>query len=225
MPRASSVAPDALRLTERTNAAPFLGKVMSDDLRAHHILSGLTTTTNPDAAAAEERLKVRTARQVIRRSVAHGRTNQETEELLHALGVDWDHASPIPGPEHESAGGQHHERTKRCPRCETARPLSAFHKDSGTRDGLNTWCATCHTEAVAETRKAAAGAPKEVVTEQHCSACNTTRPAEAFTADRYTRTGLSTQCRDCRNTRRRANTKAAKRRASSTRPTTGRKTA
>jgi hypothetical protein len=42
------------------------------------------------------------------------------------------------------------EETKHCARCDTDKPLSEFHKDRTTRDGLQWQCAACNTKMAAQ---------------------------------------------------------------------------
>jgi hypothetical protein len=41
---------------------------------------------------------------------------------------------------------------KRCSKCDQTKPLSEFHKDPRTRDGLRTWCKDCAIEKVRESQ-------------------------------------------------------------------------
>lgn len=191
MPRARGVAPDALRLTERTNAAPFLGKVVGDDLRAQQLLAGFGATYGQ----AEERESSRAARFLIRK----GRNDEDRALLLDAIGLSWQTACPTPNEIEEPTPEPVWNATKDCSRCRQVRSLDDFPADSTAGDDHHSWCKDCHQAVNAAYRQAQADAPKQTPAEQECCRCHQTRPAGLFGKDKTTKTGLAPRCRPCRS--------------------------
>ncbi len=58
---------------------------------------------------------------------------------------------------------------KQCRRCKKHKPLTEFHKNASSHDGLARWCKTCKTKAAKESRKKRAS--KRRTTEQQADMC------------------------------------------------------
>ena len=92
--------------------------------------------------------------------------------------------------------------TKRCPKCDTDKPHSAFHRDTGSSDGLRTSCIACQKER--RSAKRAANLDKinaglllgEHVT-RRCIKCDTVKPSGAFHRDTNNADGLNSLCKAC----------------------------
>lgn len=90
-------------------------------------------------------------------------------------------------------------------------PVQADPEDMWIVGGLN------HRQRNRERRRrralaVAAASPSmaSAVAEKRCVACEKTLPASRFYRDTHTPTGLSSRCRDCRNSQRRARRRAAR---------------
>lgn len=81
---------------------------------------------------------------------------------------------------------------KRCPRCATVKPVSAF-SPSKRRDGCATYCRPCYQ---AWRRERSRPAPP---TEKACAACEVVHPIAQFSRSLSTRDGYHTSCKACRH--------------------------
>ena len=89
---------------------------------------------------------------------------------------------------------------KRCGKCETEKPLDAFHKCRARKDGYHLWCKACRREkeTTPRNRRLKASPPGRIVSEKHCPACNRTLPASDFYSHLYTIDKLDTCCIACK---------------------------
>lgn len=86
--------------------------------------------------------------------------------------------------------------SKRCPRCETAKPVSEFHKNRRNTDGLMAYCKSCSAELASEQRERAIASRKDTDT-KHCRRCDTTKLVGEFHKDGKSRDGLCAYCKEC----------------------------
>lgn len=86
--------------------------------------------------------------------------------------------------------------SKRCPRCETAKPVSEFHKNRRNTDGLMAYCKPCAKELAAEQRERAIAARTDTDTKR-CPRCDTTKLVGEFHRDGKSRDGLYSYCKEC----------------------------
>jgi HNH endonuclease len=89
---------------------------------------------------------------------------------------------------------------KRCTKCGEEKPITAFHHDRSTRDGLKAWCQAC----VKALRQAKRGPlPRDIANQlweqglKTCRRCTQTLPLEAFHQDRNRPHGLAGWCKAC----------------------------
>ena len=94
---------------------------------------------------------------------------------------------------------------KRCPRCRTVKPLTAFSKNRNARNGHRPYCKPCDRDMKREARvreRTAKGLPPRFdpsidrTREKRCSRCRAVKPLAEFA-----RGGRQCYCRDCRVTR------------------------
>lgn len=84
--------------------------------------------------------------------------------------------------------------TKRCSTCKEEKPLDAFNKDRTQPSGLNYQCRACR----ADVNKRSYYRDRQItVTEQTCTACNKTKPADQFYKEARYKNGLMTRCKPC----------------------------
>lgn len=86
------------------------------------------------------------------------------------------------------------EGNKRCPRCETVKPLAEF-PNSVLRGTGGSYCSACYREYAREWRNQREDAP--VAEGRVCSRCKEWKTAEEFSRARYTKSGLFSTCKDC----------------------------
>lgn len=86
--------------------------------------------------------------------------------------------------------------TKRCPRCETVKAVSEYHKNRRNPDGLTAYCKPCAKELAAEQRERATAARKDTDTKT-CRRCETTKLVGEFHKDSRSRDGLYSYCKQC----------------------------
>jgi hypothetical protein len=90
--------------------------------------------------------------------------------------------------------------TKRCPRCETAKPVSEYHRNRRNSDGLTAYCKPCTVDLAAEQRARAVAARKDTDT-KHCTKCNAAKLVSEFHKDGRSRDGLCSYCKECNKAR------------------------
>ncbi len=97
---------------------------------------------------------------------------------------------------------------KRCPRCSDDKPVSSFHKNGSSRDGLQSYCKACSTDvqreylarnaqALALRRAEKLARPVEPAGVKQCNKCGEVKSLLCFYARRSTRDGRSTYCAEC----------------------------
>lgn len=83
---------------------------------------------------------------------------------------------------------------KRCSTCKEEKPVDQFSKDRTQPSGLNYQCKACR----AIINKRGYDRIKPVtVTEQTCTKCNVTKPADEFYREARYKNGLMTRCKSC----------------------------
>lgn len=93
--------------------------------------------------------------------------------------------------------------SKRCPRCETAKPVTEFHKNRRNSDGLTAYCKPCSVTLAAEQR-ARAEATREPTDTKTCRRCDTEKLISEFHRDGRSRDGLCSYCKECNKAKTRA---------------------
>lgn len=201
------VLPDAQRLTERIQRGEGGDRpvIAAEDLRANKVLAGVGATYGHITG----RPCTQAARFIIRDAVNDGAPN-EIEDRLHALGLDWYDACPIPNPGHPMKPGGEPDpepappdatRYKRCARCENYQQRTDFSADAGAKDGLQSYCRACHNSINAAYRKTLGDTEKVLPGTQRCCTCKETLHAVHFSLDRSTKAGLARRCRECKSQR------------------------
>lgn len=87
---------------------------------------------------------------------------------------------------------------KTCPKCKREQPGSAFSKNRGQIDGLESHCKDC--QAVTKRARGARLAQRasvEVPSEKTCPKCKRTQLAAAFSPERRELDGLRSHCKEC----------------------------
>ena len=88
--------------------------------------------------------------------------------------------------------------TKRCGRCRSDLPLTAFGVRRASADGLQGYCRECISAWAREHRPRKLKTPPQVgPCQKWCRRCDTTKPVTEFAANRSARDGLQGQCRQC----------------------------
>lgn len=210
MPRRSNTQPDAQWLTERTQR-DTTSRTGDDSLGGYQLPS---STASYAAISKTER------RHAARNAIRHGLDDNDRDELLAALGLTYDDAAPEPArthtPEiHDPKPEAEPIPAKECSRCEATKPLTEYFADRRAADGRQSWCKRCNSRA--SVAAAIQRAQTRTVTEQTCTRCKNTRPAEEFPKDKRSPTGLSLWCRTCRNEANHARHLATRKRRSSAR--------
>lgn len=95
---------------------------------------------------------------------------------------------------------------KRCKRCLSEKPASAFHKHQGSGDGLQTWCKRCllrqqrlarAARTVAKAVKRKAEISGRAQQGKACSCCGTVKLLPDFGADKRRPDGRQSVCKSC----------------------------
>ena len=102
--------------------------------------------------------------------------------------------------------------TKRCPRCEIAKPVAEFHRNRRNSDGLTAYCRPCAKELAVEQRERAIAA-REPTDTKTCRRCEATKLVAEFHKDGHSRDGLCSYCKECNKAKSRAWAKANPERA------------
>lgn len=89
-------------------------------------------------------------------------------------------------------------KDKQCRACGKIKALDRFSPDKRATGGVRGTCKPC-TAHRAKWRRANPG--RAVAAEKACSSCERVLPADQFTPDAATSTGLGSHCRDCREAR------------------------
>lgn len=90
--------------------------------------------------------------------------------------------------------------TKTCAKCQITKPGTDFHRQTASRDGLQSRCKDCNRQRHKETYAAgrAAAAHETVIGPRRCRTCEQMFPAEYFQANYANKDGRSNVCRACR---------------------------
>jgi hypothetical protein len=107
------------------------------------------------------------------------------------------------------------QSSKRCRDCGEAKPLTAFPRNRGTKDGYGVYCKACFSVRYRDyrTRKAAAEGRtirqrRQLPTGQKwCPACQSAQPTSNFPANRSAADGLAGYCKPCHNAKGKATAK------------------
>lgn len=91
--------------------------------------------------------------------------------------------------------------TKRCPRCKSTLPASAFGPNPKASTGLKSYCLACGRD-IERKRSRARGVPQRVhivLTDTHktCTKCEELRPHGDFYVDGNPKSGLHSACKRC----------------------------
>jgi hypothetical protein len=96
---------------------------------------------------------------------------------------------------------------KCCPKCKEIKLVSEFHKNSKTKDGLNTWCKNCNKTGrvlrehgiTVEQHEAEKAASKPVVSEgyKYCTRCGEIKSITGFNKAKHSSDGLHSHCKEC----------------------------
>lgn len=95
--------------------------------------------------------------------------------------------------------------TKSCTKCKVEKPIAAFAKRVGAKDGHRGVCRECQNLAFANDRERAKLRPKVAVLVKKCRTCKIEKPADQFAKDLSRRDGLQFICTECRSAYHRAN--------------------
>lgn len=88
--------------------------------------------------------------------------------------------------------------TKRCSTCKEIKPLSEFHKNKSTKDGLQKSCKNCMKKVRAKHKeKNKAKAPPIETELKHCSSCKELKLYSEFYKCRTKKDGYHCQCKKC----------------------------
>lgn len=108
---------------------------------------------------------------------------------------------------------------KKCIACEIEKPLDAFNKNKGSRDGLQTYCRECQWKARHEGFKLAhrkvikkSEIPSPVNGGKVCRMCLTEKDRAAYASDVTRQDALHPYCQECRHKQKRSPEALAKRR-------------
>ncbi len=87
--------------------------------------------------------------------------------------------------------------SKRCPKCQTEKPLEGFNRSRRSRDGHQSWCKLC------SNRRSRMRPPDRPLpppsTFKVCSKCSQEKPLESFYMHRWSRDGRKSRCKPCEN--------------------------
>lgn len=93
-----------------------------------------------------------------------------------------------------------HIKTKRCPKCDTEKPVSQFFKSVGKVDGYRSICKECDKESAIQYRKKLSDREFEDIQpsgKKRCWMCKRNLSVKKFNYDRSSFDGLANQCREC----------------------------
>ena len=85
---------------------------------------------------------------------------------------------------------------KRCPKCDTAKPASAFYVSAKRPDGLSSYCRTCQ---VADAKSRHIPNPRWRAPEgsKYCPSCETIKPLDQFGSNKSQHDGKQSRCKPC----------------------------
>lgn len=94
-------------------------------------------------------------------------------------------------------------QNKLCRGCGTTQELSGFHKNRGTKDGLQGWCKSCSNQYQRERGRKLRGDPSQYrqILTKVCSRCSHEKPIGEFYRRANTADGHSHHCKECHKTR------------------------
>lgn len=99
---------------------------------------------------------------------------------------------------------QHNNTTighKKCSNCGQVLPIDSFDKDSGKKDGHNSWCKECrriyNRQQVQKNKKRNEDNVTPLTGYKKCIKCGQVLPIDQFNKNRTKKDGLSTWCSDC----------------------------
>lgn len=96
---------------------------------------------------------------------------------------------------------------KYCKKCDTTKPVSEFHKDARSKDGLNIYCRPCKSQVSKESYEKNKDRRKENIAAwqeknpdymKKCTRCLENKPKSEFHKDPSSKDGLNICCRQCR---------------------------
>ncbi len=88
--------------------------------------------------------------------------------------------------------------SKICTKCGEEKPFANFNKDKAKKDGHNSHCNLCRSKYMKRRHSQLLSRPLAPHTkEKYCPKCEQVRPAEAFTNNPATASGLNGYCRRC----------------------------
>jgi recombination endonuclease VII len=107
------------------------------------------------------------------------------EQLLLAFDTVPEYGKPIP------------TYGKYCTHCHVFKTVDQFYKDWRMRNGLESWCRACMTEAGKARARRISAQPKTPPEYKKCRTCKQRLPASSFTQQASQMHGLSSYCRAC----------------------------
>lgn len=91
--------------------------------------------------------------------------------------------------------------SKVCTKCKENKLFTEFFKDNSSKTGVSSWCKICRKQQRQEIKEKNETIQIDLTQSKVCSKCKISKPSEDFNRETRNRTGLSSYCKSCENTK------------------------